>query len=33
VHVGVDLASARRSAAVALVLAVVVTLAIAVRLW
>jgi len=33
VHVGVDLASARRSAAVALVLAIVVTLAIAVRLW
>ena len=32
-HVGVDLASARRSAAVALVLAVVTTLAIAVRLW
>jgi len=32
-HVGVDLASARRSAAVALVLAVVITLAIAVRLW
>ena len=33
VHVGVELASARRSAAVALVLAIVVTLAIAVRLW
>ena len=33
VHVGVALASARRSAAVALVLAIVVTLAIAVRLW
>ena len=33
VHVGVDLASARRSAAAALVLAIVVTLAIAVRLW
>ena len=33
VHVGVELASARRSAAVALVLAIVVTLATAVRLW
>jgi succinate dehydrogenase / fumarate reductase cytochrome b subunit len=33
VHIGVDLASARRSAAVALVLAMVVTLAVAVRLW
>jgi succinate dehydrogenase / fumarate reductase cytochrome b subunit len=33
VHVGVELASARRSAAVALVLAIVVTLAVAVRLW
>jgi succinate dehydrogenase / fumarate reductase cytochrome b subunit len=32
-HVGVELADARRSAAVALVLAIVVTLAIAVRLW
>jgi succinate dehydrogenase / fumarate reductase cytochrome b subunit len=31
--VGVELASARRSAAVALVLAIVVTLGIAVRLW
>jgi succinate dehydrogenase / fumarate reductase cytochrome b subunit len=33
VQVGVELASARRSAAVALVLGIVVTLAIAVRLW
>jgi succinate dehydrogenase / fumarate reductase, cytochrome b subunit len=33
VDVGVELASARRSAAVALVLAIVVTLVIAVRLW
>jgi succinate dehydrogenase / fumarate reductase cytochrome b subunit len=33
IHVGVDLVSARRSAAVALVMAIVVALAIAVRLW
>jgi succinate dehydrogenase / fumarate reductase, cytochrome b subunit len=32
-HVGVELPAARRSAAVALVLAIVLTLAVAVRLW
>jgi succinate dehydrogenase / fumarate reductase, cytochrome b subunit len=33
VHVGVELASARRAAALTMVLAVVLTIAIAVRLW
>jgi succinate dehydrogenase / fumarate reductase cytochrome b subunit len=32
-HIGVELAGARRSAALAFVLAIVLTLAIAVRLW
>jgi succinate dehydrogenase / fumarate reductase, cytochrome b subunit len=33
VHIGIDLAQARRSSAVVLVLALVVTLAVAIRLW
>jgi len=33
VHIGVELAGARRSAALAFVLAILVTIAIAVRLW
>ncbi|HEX7769873.1 MAG TPA: succinate dehydrogenase, cytochrome b556 subunit [Dokdonella sp.] len=33
VHVGIDLPSARRSSAVALVLALLITLAVAIRLW
>ena len=32
-HIGVDLAAARRSAAIAFVLAIVLTLAVAVKLW